>query len=156
MYPAILQIENDLTANPPTFTDADGNIGWAVDPRGGTLTTGEYLARMAYKSRAADGKLIVEVVGSAASGLVVQTTGGATKVSNVNKITLDPAADWLLTNPNPGEAQIDLAESGSGLTTTFTQTLVSAVSCSAGTLSVTTGTLTIVVDDGLITSISFA
>ncbi len=81
--------------------------------------------------------------------LSVRTTANAQgPFHNVNLITLDPNTNWTITNPTTGEVKIDTA----GWTGTFTGTVITAVSCTAGTLSVTSKVLTLVGSNGLITT----
>jgi hypothetical protein len=119
---ALYRIVGGFTAIPPLLV-SEGSGGVCYSLQGAvTAVTG-------------DGGFTIEI---SSGGLTV--TNAKTLIFNTN--------DFTATNPGSGQFQV----STNGYTGTFTATSVSDASCSGGTFSKTTKTLTIVIRDGLITT----
>lgn len=97
---------------------------------------------------------ISPIAGGGGGELTVMEADGSPSYSNITEFQVDQDEGLTVTQPSPGK--VKLTFSSPGLTSSFTGTVVTAVSCSGSTLTVTTKTLTIIVVDGRITSLSLA
>jgi hypothetical protein len=123
-YPAVIeQVQN--TAGGVTYTDL--GTCYALDPNNGALSATKYHARRT--GNAPDGNPVFTVV-NAAAGLTVKLSDGSVVLTGITTLILDQPSDWILTNPQPGVAQLRT----NGLSTT--RTYVTNVVCNGdGTIT---------------------
>lgn len=121
----------DATAK--TYSDFEGDI-WIVPSNAETLAVQRYGAKA---SGDANGRPVYQVVGGASGGsITVEEVDGNPSITGVTKIQFDSADGFTISNPLSGVARIDL-DGYSGA-----QTIVTAISCDAGSLIATTKVFT--------------
>lgn len=144
-YPGSLYRRN---ANAGTFT-LEGSAGsiWVDTPNGESLSTGTYYPARIAGNKTSDSKAIYDVFGRfGLTAITVEESDGTPSYTDVTVLEFDQASKFKVTQPSAGRAKVEIE----GLTSN--ETIVTAVSCNSGTLSVTTKTFAFT--DGILQTVT--